>query len=216
MRSRRLVDLVALALELGERVRRHLDHHVDAARQHLCHAGVGVGQGPEHHRLELGRAVPVVGIGLQDDGLVRLPLDERERPGPDGVAAEILALRLDRGRRDDGACRRGEVRQERRVGLRQGEGHRQVVRRLHRGHRREEERQRERAGIVERVALVQHPVEGELHRLGVQRRAVVEGHALAQVEPVGQSVVRDLPAFGQLRHDVQRARTRSRRGRRRC
>ena len=47
-----------------------------------------------------------------------------------------------------------------------------------------------------------HPVEGELDRLGVERRAVVEGHALLQREGVGEAVGGHLPALGQARDDL--------------
>jgi hypothetical protein len=52
-----------------------------------------------------------------------------------------------------------------------------------------------RAGAVER----------ELDRLGVERLAVVELHALAQLEGVGLEVGRDLPALGQQRRDRRRS-----------
>jgi len=67
------------------------------------------------------------------------------------------------------------------------------------------EGQRERAGVVVGVVLVQHPVEIELHRFGVERRAVVEGDALAQGEGVFCSVVRDRPFRRQRRCHFERA-----------
>jgi hypothetical protein len=58
---------------------------------------------------------------------------------------------------------------------------------------------------VEGVVLVEHAVEVELHRLGVEGRAVVEGDAVAQLEGVDGAVLADLPALGQRRLDLQRA-----------
>ena len=79
----------AVALELAEGHRGHFHHHVDPAGQHLGGAGVGVGDGAEDDRLKLGRAVPVVGIGLDHHGLVGPPLGEGEGAGPRRVAAEV-------------------------------------------------------------------------------------------------------------------------------
>ncbi len=200
-----LVDRVAIALELGQRVGRHLDHQVDAAGQHLGGAGVGVGDRAEDHGLERRLAVPVVGVLLDHHGLVRTPFDKFEGPGTRRVAAEIGPVLLDRLGRGDQAGRIGEVRQERRVGRVQGEDDGHVVGGLDALDRAEEEAQRERPGVVIGVVLVENAIEVELHRLGVQRAAVVEGHALAQLEGVDGAVVADLPAFGQRGLHLERA-----------
>ena len=47
------------------------------------------------------------------------------------------------------------------------------------------------------LASLDHAIEGELDRLGVERGAIVEGHTFLQFEGVRQSVVRDFPRFGQ-------------------
>ena len=44
-------------------------------------------------------------------------------------------------------------------------------------------------------------VEAEFHVLGIHRRAVVEGHAVTQVEGVDKPVFRNLPAFGEAGDD---------------
>jgi hypothetical protein len=101
----------------GDAVGRHLDHQVDAARQHLGDAGVGVGDRTEDHRLERRRAVPVVVVALTTTrGLPPTRL-ELEGAGAEGLRPKSCAVLLDRRRRDDQAGRIGEVRQERRVGL---------------------------------------------------------------------------------------------------
>lgn len=58
---------------------------------------------------------------------------------------------------------------------------------------------------MEGVFLVQHPVEIELHRLGIERRAVMECHALAKMEHIFQPVIRDIPAFGKRWLHLERA-----------
>lgn len=45
------------------------------------------------------------------------------------------------------------------------------------------------------------PLKGELDGLGIELRAVVEGHVLAQVEGVFQPVLADLPGLGEERLD---------------
>ena len=54
------------------------------------------------------------------------------------------------------------------------------------------------------MALVEHAVEVELHCLGIEGRAIVEGHAFAQVEDVLQPVIRDRPVGCQRGLDLER------------
>jgi hypothetical protein len=114
-------------------------------------------------------------------------------------------LGLDGGGRDDEPGRVGEVRQEGRVGFVEGELDGQVVERLDALDRREEEGERERAGVVERVVLVEHALEGEDDGLGVELGAVVEGHPLAQAEGVDGAILGDLPLGGERGLDLEGA-----------
>ncbi len=99
----------------------------------------------------------------------------------------------------------GEVGQERGVGLLQVENDRSRVGGFGPLDGAEEEGQREGAGVVLGVLVVQHAVEVELDRFGVERRAVVELDALAEREGVGLAVRGNLPLLGQRRFDLQRA-----------
>ena len=94
-----------------------------------------------------------------------------------------------------------ELRQHRRVRVAQHELHGRIVDDVHvvdGG----EVRAARRAEV-----LVHDLVEGELDVLGLEVFAVVELDALAQVEGIGQAVLRDVPRFGQARHDaIERAR----------
>ena len=58
------------------------------------------------------------------------------------------------------------------------------------------------AELVGRMLRVDLPLDGELHRLRVERGAVVEGDALAQLEGVGEPVLRDRPGLGEPGHDL--------------
>ena len=201
-----LIDLeLVVVAELAEIVRRNLDHQVDAARQHLGDAGIGIGDRAVDDGLQRRRAVPVVLVAGDDDAGVGVPVLELEGAGARRIAAEVLAVLLHRGRRDDQPGRIGEVGEERGVGRVELELDGLGVDRGGRLDGREEEGERERAGAVERMALVEHPVEGELDRLGIERRPVVELDALAKVEGVGQAVVGDVPGLRQRRLGLQRA-----------
>jgi hypothetical protein len=67
----------------------------------------------------------------------------------------------------------------------------------------EEVRERILAQLVERVLRVDLPLDGELHRLRVERRAVVEGDVLPELERVAQAVLRYRPGLGQPRHHLR-------------
>ncbi len=121
------------------------------------------------------------------------------------MTAEVLAVCLDRFRRDDQAGRIGEIGQERRIGRLQLEGDRGVVVRRNSLHLREEEGQRERSGIVIGMFLVEYALEIELDRFRVKRRAVMEGDPFPELERIGLAVVGNRPALGKGRLHFQRA-----------
>ena len=203
MRAGLLVQHEAVAVERGDRVRRDLHHDVDAAREHLRHPRVGVRDRPEDHRFERRRTFPVALVAGDDDLGVRLPLGEHERTGARRIPAEIGAVLLHRVGRDDQPGRIGEVRQERRVGSVERELDGVLVDRLGVLDGGEEEREREGSGVVVGVVLVEHPVEVELDRLRVERRAVVEADAVSELEGVLGAVVADRPALRERRLDLQ-------------
>ena len=124
---------------------------------------------------------------------------------PPAVAAEVLAVGLDGLRRDAGeaADGAGQHGQHRGVGLLQGERDRVRIRDRDLVDRPEREDEGERARVVERVLRVEHAIEVELDRVGVEVAAVVELHALAQREGVGLAVRRHGPGFGEARFDVE-------------
>src|SRR5207247_11056139 len=67
------------------------------------------------HALHPGLRAPVVGIGLEDDLLVRLPLDQLKRARAHRVLPELRAPLLHRARARDIEDEHGEVREERRL-----------------------------------------------------------------------------------------------------
>jgi len=196
---------VAGGFELLQAVRRHFHHDVEPTRQHLGDARVGVGDRPEDDRLELRRPVPIVFVPGRHHFRVRLPFGEFVGAGAGGIAAEILAVFLHRRGRDDQAGRIGEIGQERRVGGVELELDRRRIDRRHFLDGGEEESERKGSGVGEGMIFLQHPVEVELDRFGIERRAVVEFDALPQLESVGLAVLGDGPALGQRRFDLQRA-----------
>ena len=56
-----------------------------------------------------------------------------------------------------------------------------------------EGRKREGPSFVIRMLRVEHAIEGELHRVGVEWCAVMEGDPLSKLERVGLPVLRNLP-----------------------
>ena len=75
------------------------------------------------HALDLGLHAPVVGVRLQHHFLVRLPLDELEGSGAHRVLAELRPPLLDGGRARDVEGEHGQVRQERRLRILEGDAH---------------------------------------------------------------------------------------------
>ena len=67
--------------------------------------------------VQRGRGPVELGPPLQDQGLVRHVLDELERPGPDQVELDVGAVLLDGLRGLHAEVGRGQVGQQRRVGL---------------------------------------------------------------------------------------------------
>jgi hypothetical protein len=78
------------------------------------------------------------------------------------------------------------------------DSHRQRIDHLHAVDHREE---RQPLVIGDRI---QHTREVGLHGVGVERRAVVETHARAQMERPRDAIGPDVVALGELRHDLHR------------
>ena len=55
------------------------------------------------------------------------------------------------------------------------------------------------------MILLQHALEGEDHGIGIEGRAVLKGHVIAQIEGVERAVVRDRPVGRQRRLHFERA-----------
>ena len=190
-------DLVSRALlDTGDIMRRQLGGDVDLARQERRGAGGVVGDLAEGDLLDPDLAAPPVGIALQRDVVARHPFDELEGAGADGLAADLLdALFLGhlldmRLVDDEDGTEMAYHRSERPCGLdldgvRPGRlGACQLVHvEGDPGHR------------AERFPVA-HPLDRVGHVLGGKVRAVVELHALADLED--PSVRRRvLPAFDQ-------------------
>src|SRR5207247_8784617 len=61
------------------------------------------------------------------------------------------------------------------------------------------------AQLAEGMVGVDLPLDGELHGLGREGRAVVERDALAELERVAETILRHRPRFGQPGHHVPRS-----------
>ena len=131
------------------------------------------------------------------------PLDQPEGPAAHDrlrltLLAILLAVLLRGGRREDHEAHpvgREHVEHER-VGLLEPDLNRVGIERLDRVHR-----------LVERAHArpgrrVHDPVDAELHRGRVERRAVVKDHVLSQLERVEEPVGGDLPRVRGARHEL--------------
>ena len=151
---------------------------------------MGVGDELEGDGLQLRGRAPVGVVAHQIDAIRLYPVHEFEGTGADGRLLDAL----DAFRCHDDRVAPGEVEEHVAVGLGEGDLHGQRIDDLHRGD-----------GGVERLLRIGavggiDPVEGEFHVLGVHGCAVVESHAVMQLEGIGQPVVGNLPAFRQSRH----------------
>jgi hypothetical protein len=116
----------------------------------------------------------------------------------------LIAPLLQGGRADEhrgAAAALHELAQELAVGLREDELHGALVRRLHLFQVLPEPRG---VGVGARVelrrVLLVAALDVELHGGGIERRAVVELHALAELEGVGQRILRHRPRRRELRN----------------
>jgi hypothetical protein len=165
-----------------------------------------VGLDLEHHP-GAGRALaPIPRVARDHDALAAIPAHERERAGPHRVLGEVLAPPRHRGRRHDRHREHRHAGEERREALGDRDPHGQPVHRL--------DPLDVLVGVgpvaelaeVERVARVALALEAEHHRLGVERRAVVEDHPGPQAEGPDPAAGVDLPRHRQPGLDVGRAR----------
>ena len=164
-----------------------LPDHLHVALHQAGVAGVGIGQRPYRHTVEIGLVlVPVVGVALGDQAIGGTPLLEDERAGADGIAVVIGALlggllhRDDQG--DDAGLCQGLG--QRRVGAAHLEDGGQVVGDL-------DLLDRDIGAAGEAVGRIEQAVEMIGHRLGGEGRAVVELHPGPQLGgPDGTVLVR--------------------------
>jgi hypothetical protein len=154
-----------------------------------------LGYDPDLHPVDGRRTIPVVRVRGQRQRLALPPVVEHERAGPVGFVRDGAGL--DRGRRHDRGVRGREGRRQGRVRLGELQRDGLRVRRLDRLDR-QQVRPDDRAG-----RLVEDALDRGLYVGGVERVAVVEGHALAQGHGERQAVVAVLPALGQTRLDDQ-------------
>ncbi|MEJ2358966.1 MAG: hypothetical protein P8Y13_12950 [Deinococcales bacterium] len=160
------------------------------------HPGGRVGDEQEVEVLDLRGTAPVVRVGLEHDLLPRGPAHELEGPRADGVLVDGLAVLLDGRRADDAAGRVREGVEHRAERLAQGELH------LVLGEHVDALDDTVEAPAPELVGRVLDPVEVGLDRLGVERRAVLEGDALAEVEGEHRGLRVGRPGGRQLSHDL--------------
>ena len=166
-------------------------HHVGVARLQRDHPRALLGHHLEDDAVDERLVAPVVGIALDDHVRVGLPLDELERASADGRPAEVGAHLLHGGRRHDAHAVHRERAEDRPVGLLRDHVDGEVVDDLGAAQRARQARPARGRLAVERA------VEREAHRLGIERRAVVELHVRAQLE-----------SHARGRHDLVRGRER--------
>ncbi|MPM02424.1 hypothetical protein SDC9_48673 [bioreactor metagenome] len=197
------------AVEIG-RLGRGVIHveHVDLVGFEQHPQRLGVRDHADQQPVELGPSAPVLVIRLEHLAVVQRIIAQDERTGAVGGfrrQTELVARGLGEGAVVDRGTGRRQQRKKGGIGLGQGDLDRLVIERLQARHA---------GGLAVEPVLgagdegqdvgaqrfgrgVQHPIEGVDHVIGGQLRAVVEFHALAQMERIGQPVVRDVPAFGQ-------------------
>ena len=163
---------------------------VHVTRQQGCHLGRRVANEAEGGALDPdGAGIAEARPGLERHRRALAPLVELVRPRAHrrGVVA-VGALGLDDHRRG-----LAHVEQEVRVRLLVDDHHRVVVEGAHAFHG------GEGALVLVGALLAGGALEAELHRLRVERLAILEGDTLAQVEGDGAQVGRELPALCQQR-----------------
>ena len=141
-------------------------------------------------------ALPVLVVARVDDLLVVVPAHQLPRARADRLAVVVLAQLLHRLRRRHHA---GTVRQDQRqrgIGLTKRHGDLQRPGDL-------DLLDRAEIGLDARARIALVAVEVELHRLGVERRAVMEQHARADIHHQRLGVG-ELPGFGEARDGLQR------------
>ena len=188
---------VRVSLEFGDAVEGNEQSRIQLASLDLEDARVVL---RDHVPLDLVHErqplLPVVGVALKDDDHAAPPLLESEGAGTDRVAAEILAAFLHHLLWQDRGREHGDRGEERRRRLPQCDHHRALVRRLDRSDDLVERR-------LGRQLVVARPLDAELGILRGDGRAVRE-LGLAQMERVGQAVLRNLPMRGEVRFEVVR------------
>src|SRR6266545_4762756 len=187
---------VRLALQhVGELVRNR-EREVCFAGLHHRRTRVVVDDRLPRDRVDLRVSLAPIAVELRDLEVIgRLPFDELERPGADRVERDVLvAILLERGRADHHRGRMRELVDERRERCLECDARRVIVDRL--GHR--------DVVVVQAVALelvvrIGHAIEAHLDGLGLEVGAVVEFHALAQLDRVDEAVGAHRIALGEHR-----------------
>ena len=171
----------------GDVGRRDFLGDVERARLEVHFADIGIGDGAEQHARDPDRLrVPVAGETLERDVVLRHAILECERAGADGVLADLVGRQVQELR---GIGRAGTVREQkdqRREGTRDIDAQRVRIDHLGAGdgfHLRLADR------IGRRLVALDIGGDGR----GIERRAVLEGDALAQMHRQRQAIRRPLP-----------------------
>jgi hypothetical protein len=155
----------------GKLLRQQAVDEVVLAGNHRTQTGLQLRDQRVVHAVDIGAVrLPVFVVADIDRAVLVAPLDEFHHAGADGIAVEIVAELLGGGRRDHHARAIRQDQRQRRVRLFQmqrdlvGRGHLDTV-------------DGGDVGTDVRARMRQAAVEVELHRLGIERRAIVEGDA---------------------------------------
>ena len=140
--------------------------------------------------------VPIIGIALEHDAVLRDALDEAERARANRLRSEFVALGLRGLGRDHHAGAIRELGEQRRERRREIEPHRRVVDDVRARHRRQ-------------LATAIRPGHGlvaldvELDRRRIELFTVVEGDTLAQLDGERLAIGRPFVAGRELRNDLE-------------
>lgn len=167
------------ALDHRLQPRRQLERHVVLTGDHRAQRGRILRDDVELDAVQEWPALaPVVFVAGDDDDLVIVPAHELPRAGANRLPIGVVAERLDIGRRHHHAGAIRQDRRQRRVGIFQLQRHLQRA-----GDFDAVDAGQVRLDVGALVGAV--AIEVELHRLGVERRTVVEFDALGDVQHHG-------------------------------
>ena len=156
-----------------------LSHHRSKGRGWVCNKSESCG-------FQRGGSPPIVRIAGQLNPVTLHPISKGERAGADGIVGDIVNALWG----NNYGIPPSQIKQEIAIGLIKGDLDNQ---RLYHGHVRNPLKQ----GFLGICAILgPRPIKAEFHVLSIHRGAIVKGDTSGKVEPVNQTILRDIPALG--------------------